>query len=126
MQAIQDLQVNMNLYPAICGYLVNLRTVALYNTLVTQLDLNPDAASFPRQKAALAQAFESYGIKNVLGITVGNEYLLNANSRGDTIQNATTTVLNGINEIKATWPGIPVGTSDTGGQFIDGVAPAVD
>lgn len=94
--------------------------------MATQPDLNPDAASFPRQKAALAQAFENYGTKNVLGITVGNEYLLNANSRGDTIQNATTTVINGVNEIKATWPGIPVGTSDAGGQYLEGLAPAVD
>lgn len=94
--------------------------------MVTQPVLSPDAESFPRQKTALVQAFESYGTKIVLGITVGNEYLLNANSRGDTIQNATMTVINGVNEIKKRWPNIPVGTSDAGGQYLSDVAPAVD
>jgi hypothetical protein len=64
-------------------------------------------------------------------VTVGNEYVLNAPSRGDTIANATTWLLSRINDYKAhliqltssngaiNYASIPVGTSDAAGQYID-------
>lgn len=112
LQAIQDLNVNMSIYAGIY--------------------IHPDVESYNSQVAQLDFALKSYGVDRVDGVTVGNEYLLNAPSRGDTIANATTWLISRINDFKThlrqatasspdqhhNYSSIPVGTSDAAGTFI--------
>lgn len=89
--------------------------------------------------AELDNAYAAYGPSRILGVTVGNEYLLNAQSRGDTVANATTWLISRINDYKAhlqqltaasngavNYTSIPVGTSDAAGTFISNLATAPD
>jgi hypothetical protein len=72
-------------------------------------------------------------------VTVGNEYILNAPSRGDTIVNATSWLLSRINDYKAhliqltassngatNYTSIPVGTSEAAGSYINNLLTSPD
>ena len=58
LEAIRRAKVNIKVFPGI--YLVDV-----------------DEAGYQRQKTALKEALQTYGTDNVLGITVGNEVMLN-------------------------------------------------
>jgi exo-beta-1,3-glucanase (GH17 family) len=58
LEAIKQSKTNLKVYPGI--YLVDV-----------------DEAGYQRQKTALKEALQTYGTGNVLGITVGNEVILN-------------------------------------------------
>jgi exo-beta-1,3-glucanase (GH17 family) len=58
LEAIKQTKTNIKVFPAI--YLVE-----------------KDDVGYQRQKTALQQALQTYGTDNVLGITVGNEFMLN-------------------------------------------------
>ena len=58
LEAIKRTKTNLKIYPGI--YLVDV-----------------DEAGYQRQKTALQQALQTYGTNNILGITVGNEVMLN-------------------------------------------------
>jgi exo-beta-1,3-glucanase (GH17 family) len=58
LEAIKQTKTDIKIYPAI--YLVDV-----------------DEAGYQRQKTALQQALQTYGTSNILGITVGNEVMLN-------------------------------------------------
>ena len=87
--------------------------------LIPRAVLEPDDESYTRQKTILTNALTTYGTSNVLGITVGNEYVLQSVQNGDTSENATARVVAKMTEVRAdlTALGIdlPVGTSDAGG-----------
>ena len=58
LEAIKRTKTNLKVYPSI--YLVDV-----------------DEAGYQRQKTALQHALQTYGTNNILGITVGNEVMLN-------------------------------------------------
>jgi hypothetical protein len=100
-------------------------------------DVHPDVESYNSQLAQLDNTFAAYGPSRILGVTVGNEYILNAPSRGDTIANATSWLLSRINDYKAhliqltsdgptNYTSVPVGTSDAAGQYINNLLTAPD
>ncbi|KIM25033.1 glycoside hydrolase family 17 protein [Serendipita vermifera MAFF 305830] len=99
LQAIQDTQVDIKVFAAIY--------------------LEPEELSYTRQKTILENALATYGTTNVLGIAVGNEYVLQAIQAGDTSENATTRVVTKMTEVRtdliALGYNLPVGTSDAGG-----------
>ncbi|KIM19637.1 glycoside hydrolase family 17 protein [Serendipita vermifera MAFF 305830] len=117
VQAIEDLHVNMSVYAGIY--------------------VHPDAESYVSQVAQLDNTYAAYGPSRVLGVTVGNEYILNAPSRGDSIVNASTWLVSRINDYKAhllqltsttstNYTSIPVGSSDAAGDFINTLVPVSD
>jgi hypothetical protein len=130
----------MSVYAGICTYtpLVTHLSPVLITTALNK-DVNPDLPSYLSQVAQLDNTFAAYGPSRILGVTVGNEYILNAPSRGDTIANATTWLISRINDYKAhltqlttssngatNYTSIPVGTSDAAGTYIDGLITAPD
>lgn len=99
--------------------------------------VHPDAESYISQVAQLDHTLTTYGPSKILGVTVGNEYILNAPSRGDTIPNATSWLLSRINDYKAhliqltstsshNYTTIPVGSSDAAGEFIKDLFTSTD
>ncbi|KAG8752023.1 hypothetical protein FRC14_007437 [Serendipita sp. 396] len=116
VQAIQDLKVNMSVYAGIY--------------------VHPDVESYNRQVALLDDTLKAYGTSHILGVTVGNEYVLNAPSRGDTIVNATTWVNSRIVDYKihlrqlstssTNFSSIPVGTSDAAGTYLGDLTTVAD
>jgi len=93
-------------------------------------DVNPDLPSYTAQVAQIDAAFSAYGSSRILGVTVGNEYILNAPSRGDTIANATAWLISRITDYKTHLQSksisLPVGTSDAAGTYLGSVAPSTD
>jgi exo-beta-1,3-glucanase (GH17 family) len=93
-------------------------------------DVNPDLPSYTSQVSQLDAAISAYGTSRILGVTVGNEYILNAPSRGDTITNATTWLISRITDYKTHLQNktlsLPVGTSDAAGTYLGSVAPSTD
>jgi exo-beta-1,3-glucanase (GH17 family) len=88
-------------------------------TAICSTDLEPEELSYTRQKTILENALATYGTDNVLGIAVGNEYVLQAGNNGDTTANASARVVEKMNEVRtdltALGYNLQVGTSDTGG-----------
>lgn len=82
------------------------------------IDLEAEDLSYTRQKTILEDALATYGTTNVLGITVGNEYVFNATNNGFTNDAATTRLIEKITEVRTDLTGLgydlPVGTSETG------------
>ncbi|CAG7850239.1 Probable glucan endo-1,3-beta-glucosidase btgC; AltName: Full=Endo-1,3-beta-glucanase btgC; AltName: Full=Laminarinase btgC [Serendipita indica DSM 11827] len=93
LQAIDDLKVDVQVFPGIY--------------------LEREELSYTRQKRILEDALTVYGTSRVLGVTVGND------NAGDTIDNATTRLVEKMNEVRTDLTAlnfnIPVGTSETGG-----------
>ncbi|CAG8593941.1 9810_t:CDS:2 [Acaulospora colombiana] len=71
------------------------------NASYLSLDVHPDVPSYTSQVALLDFALLTYGTSRIAGITVGNEYVLNAPSRGDSIPNAVNWVNSRIIDYKA-------------------------
>ncbi|KAG8815547.1 hypothetical protein FRC17_000669 [Serendipita sp. 399] len=118
VQAIQDARVNISVYAGIY--------------------VHPDVESYNRQVALLDDTLKAYGTSHILGVTVGNEYVLNAPSRGDTIPNATAWVNSRIIDYKThlrqlttsssphNYSSIPVGTSDAAGTYLGDLVTSAD
>ena len=118
LEAIKQTKANLKVFPAI--YVVD-----------------KDDAGFLRQKTALQQALQTYGTDNVLGITVGNEFMLNcitehkATSANSTVGLAASAVLKTrVADIRQMLTSmsitLPVGTSDAGSYFNNDILGAVD
>ncbi|KAG8804903.1 hypothetical protein FRC17_005836 [Serendipita sp. 399] len=110
LQAISDLKVDLKVFAAIY--------------------LEPEEESYTRQKTILENALATYGTANVLGIAVGNEYVFEALNDGDTSANATSRVIEKMNEVRtdltALGYNLQVGTSDTGGTLSQTLVDAAD
>ncbi|KAG8772995.1 hypothetical protein FRC19_005969, partial [Serendipita sp. 401] len=110
LQAISDMKVDMKIYAAIY--------------------LEPEEESYTRQKKILEDALAVYGTANVLGVAVGNEYILQAIQAGDTTENSTARVVEKMNEVRTDLTALgytlPVGTSDTGGTISQSLVDAAE
>ena len=118
LEAIKQTKTNIKVFPAI--YIVD-----------------KDDVGYQRQKTALQQALQTYGTDHVLGITVGNEFMLNyitehsATSPNSTVGLAASALLKTkIADIRTMLTGmninLPVGTSDAGSYFNNDLLGAVD
>jgi exo-beta-1,3-glucanase (GH17 family) len=78
----------------------------------------------------LQTSLSTYGTTNVLGIAVGNEYVLASTQAGDTLENATSRVVSKMNEVRtdltALGYNLLVGTSDAGGMVSQTMVNAAD
>jgi exo-beta-1,3-glucanase (GH17 family) len=78
----------------------------------------------------LQNSLSTYGTTNVLGVAVGNEYVLASTQAGDTIENATSRVVSKMNEVRtdltALGYNLLVGTSDAGGAVSQTMVNAAD
>ena len=107
LEAIKQTRTNLKVFPAI---------------YVSE----KDEVSYQRQRTSLQQALQTYGKDNVLGIIVGNEFMLNytlahnATDVNSTVGQSASAILKGkIADIRQMLTSIkidvPVGTSDVGG-----------
>jgi exo-beta-1,3-glucanase (GH17 family) len=81
--------------------------------------LERDDVSYIRQKVALEDSLSTYGTENVLGITVGDNYVYTATKQyNDTIPEATSRVVSKMidvrNDLTALGHDLLVGTSESG------------
>ncbi|ORX37088.1 glycoside hydrolase superfamily [Kockovaella imperatae] len=116
LQAIQDTKVNMTIWPAI------------------YVDSNETA--YEAQVQAISSALTTYGVANVEGVTVGNEYILDtAGSNSNTsaaYDAAVETILSKVTEVKGVLQGLnlgktlPVGTSDAGSLMSTTLGAGID
>ncbi|KAJ9104679.1 hypothetical protein QFC21_002177 [Naganishia friedmannii] len=112
LQAIRDTKVQMGVY------------VAVY--------VDADTQAYKDQVQAIRGALEMFGTGDVLGITVGNEYILNQQLAGLSTATATSTILNHIKELNTTVKGwgldkaLPIGTSDAGSLMSATLARGID
>ena len=118
LEAIKQTKTNVKVFPAI--YLVD-----------------GDDAGYQRQKAALQLSLQTYGANNILGITVGNEFMLDyltahsAKTANGTDGLAASALLKAkITDIRQMLKtmniNLPVGTSDAGAFFNTDLLGAVD
>jgi len=119
MEAIKQTKTNIKVYPAI--YLVE-----------------NDEVAYQRQKTLVQQALQTYGTDHILGITVGNEFMLNyltahgggSNVNGTAGLAASALLKAKITDIRQMLQGmsitLPVGTSDAGAYFNNDLLGAVD
>ncbi|KAH8082585.1 glycoside hydrolase superfamily [Filobasidium floriforme] len=106
LQAIQDTKVDLSVY------------VAIY------VDSNQDA--FDSQLEAIEDALKTYGADHVLGVTVGNEYILFNGAAGiPKIVNDVATVRARIDALGLSKT-LPHGTSDAGSVFTQALAEGID
>jgi len=120
LEAIKQTKVNMSVY------------LGNYN-------IPTDPTPYTRQRDAIMAAIQTYGVDNIAGITVGNEFMLNyLNANGGTVPNSdignagaallipnitdTRQMLASLNLPKT----IPVGNADAGSYFNNEVLAAVD
>ena len=118
LEAIEQTKTNLKVFPAI--YVVD-----------------KDDVGFQRQKTALQQALQTYGTGSILGIIVGNQFMLNymteqqATSANITVGLAASAILKTrIADIRQMLTSmsisLPVGTSDEGSYFNNDLLGAVD
>ena len=118
LEAIKQTKTNVKVFPAI-------------------FVVDKDDAAYQRQKAALQQALQTYGTDNVLGITVGNEFMLNyileqgaSNANGAVGLAASALLKTKIADIRQMLTtmniNLPVGTADAGSYFNNDLLGAVD
>jgi len=146
---ITDIQLMSQLTPRIRTYgadcnlsalvleAINRTKVDMMVTLAIYID-SGDWSSYDRQKSAIMDALNTYGTRNVDGITVGNEFMLNWLTQyggGDNPngaignQGANLLIVNITdtrNWLKTLGLSIPVGNSDAGSYFNNLVLEAVD
>lgn len=119
LEAIKQTKTNIKVYPAI--YLVE-----------------NDEVAYQRQKTLVQQALQTYGTDHILGITVGNEFMLNyltahgggSNVNGTAGLAASALLKTKIADVRQMLQGmsitLPVGTSDAGAYFNNDLLGAVD
>lgn len=116
LQAIEDLGVNMTIWPAV------------------YVDSNDTAMT--TQLQALGAALETYGTDHIGGITIGNEYILDITGTSDnsssgyasalaTLQADLKTANTTIKNLKLDKP-LPIGNSDSGANFGTALGKSVD
>jgi exo-beta-1,3-glucanase (GH17 family) len=111
-QAIQQTQTNLHVFPGIY--------------------IDGNDTTYTRQRDQLFQVLDQYGLDNVLGITVGNEYLLDSNGDPTTLATAQTYLLSKITDVRTVLAGknynktIPVGSADAGSMITAEYAAACD
>jgi exo-beta-1,3-glucanase (GH17 family) len=118
LEAIKQTKTNIKIFPAI--YLVD-----------------GDDVGYQRQKTALQQSLQTYGTSNILGIAVGNEFMLNyitahnAQDASGSVGLAASALLKvkiaDIRQLLQTMSiTLPVGTADAGSYFNNDLLGAVD
>jgi len=118
LEAIRQTKTNIKIYPAV--YIVD-----------------GDDAGYTRQKTAIQQSLQTYGTDNILGITVGNEFMLNyitdhgaANANGTVGLAASALLKTKITDMRQLLASmsinLPVGTADAGSYFNNDLLSAVD
>jgi len=118
LEAIKRTKTNLKIFPAI--YLVDV-----------------DEAGYQLQKTALKEALQTYGTDNILGITVGNEvmlnYLLDRNNQNPSSPDglAASALLKAkITDIRQMLASmninLPIGTADAASYFNNDLLSAVD
>lgn len=119
LEAIKQTKTNIKVYPAI--YLVD-----------------KDEVAYQRQRTAIQEALQTYGTDHILGITVGNEFMLNyltahgggSNTNGTQGLAASAILKTRIADIRQLLQSmninLPVGTSDAGAYFNTDLLGAVD
>jgi exo-beta-1,3-glucanase (GH17 family) len=144
IQVMSQLTKRVRLYGADC----NQSALVLEAIKQTKVDMQvylanyptpDDATAYTRQRDTIKEAIQTYGTDHILGVTVGNEFMLNyLNANGATDPNSavgntgaqilisdindTRTMLSGMNLDKT----IPVGNSDAGAYFNTMVLEASD
>jgi exo-beta-1,3-glucanase (GH17 family) len=112
-QAIQQTQTNLHVFPGIY--------------------IDGNDTTYTRQRDQLFQVLDQYGLDNILGITVGNEYLLGAYTADpNSLATAQTYLLSKISDVRTVLASknynktIPVGSADAGSQVTATYAAACD
>ncbi|CAG7848338.1 Putative glucan endo-1,3-beta-glucosidase btgC; AltName: Full=Endo-1,3-beta-glucanase btgC; AltName: Full=Laminarinase btgC [Serendipita indica DSM 11827] len=112
-QAIQQTKTNLHVYAGIY--------------------IDGNETTFERQRDEAFAVFDQYGVDNVLGITVGNEYLLQAYTANPaTLETAQTYLISKIQDVRTMLASknygktIPVGSADAGSQITATYAQAAD
>lgn len=109
LEAIQKTKVNMTIYPA---------------AWLPQQSDDPQNVTYNRQVSEVQKAIETYGVDNIQGITVGNEFLLNGGSEAELIEKMADmrSLLASLNLSKT----LPVGTADAGSMITTSLAQGSD
>ncbi|CAD6920849.1 unnamed protein product [Tilletia controversa] len=104
LEAIKQTKVNMTIFPAVW--------------------VDNNATTYARQVAEIQDAITKYGVDQIEGVTVGNEFLLNGGSELDLIQKMADmrTLLAGMALSKT----VPVGTADAGSMITATLAAGAD
>ncbi|CDR88960.1 uncharacterized protein SPSC_06332 [Sporisorium scitamineum] len=129
IQLLSQLTSRIRLYGSDCST----SQLVLHAIQQTKVDMDvflavwvdDDPTTFARQVDNVVDAIDKYGVGNVAGVTVGNEYLLNGGQVGVLVEkirsvNAT------INGGKGRGRYVPVGTADAGSMITTTLAEAVD
>ncbi|KAF8519533.1 glycoside hydrolase family 17 protein [Gautieria morchelliformis] len=146
IQLMSQLTTRIRLYGADCNQTSVVldaiqRTKVNMTVYVGNYVVPSDNTAYQRQRDELQTAFASFGVNNVVGMTVGNEFMLNyVTDNGGATQdingpvantgaqllismiNDTRTWLQGLNLPKS----LPVGTSDAGSYFNNEVLASID
>jgi exo-beta-1,3-glucanase (GH17 family) len=142
IQLLSQLTKRIRLYGAECevSHLVleaiKQTKVDMAVTLAIYIDPG-DWSSYDRQKVAIREALTTYDTKNIAGLTVGNEFMLNyLNTNGGTAPNDAVgnqgadllivNITDTRNMLRELGLSIPVGNSDAGSYFNTKVLEAVD
>ncbi|CAG8671531.1 16683_t:CDS:2, partial [Acaulospora colombiana] len=94
--------------------------------------IDGNETTYERQRDQAFDVLDKYGVDNILGITVGNEYLLQTSSGGGSVTTAETYLISKINEVRTMLQAknyaktIPVGSADAGSQITPELAAAAD
>ena len=142
MQLLSQITTRVRLYTSDCNQTaLALEAIKQTKTNVKVLAAiyvaEKDDVGYRRQKTALQQALQTYGTDNVLGIIVGNEFMLNyatthnATSANSTVGLAASAILKAkIADIRQMLTSmnitLPVGTSEAGSFFNVDLLGAVD
>ncbi|BGP17622.1 hypothetical protein JCM10213_001273 [Rhodosporidiobolus nylandii] len=108
LQAIQDTKINMTVW------------LGAY--------IGPNTTVNAEQQQLILDALEKYGPDNVGGITIGNEYILNAATKATAISYITEQIASFNKSLLALDLGkhIPVGTADAGSEYTATLAAGID
>ncbi|PVG00457.1 glycoside hydrolase [Serendipita vermifera] len=95
--------------------------------------IDGNETTYERQRDQAFDVLDKYGVDNILGITVGNEYLLQQNTANPALlPTAQTYLISKINEVRTMVEAknygktIPVGSADAGSQITPELAAAAD
>jgi len=101
----------------------------LTSQLGVYMDIN-DPTIYTRQLSETMKVLNTFKPSNVLGITVGNEILLQAQSAGNSVTQALADVTTNIRSVKsavaAMGLSIPVGSGDAGSMLTEAYGAACD
>ncbi|KAF8589447.1 glycoside hydrolase family 17 protein [Ramaria rubella] len=146
IQLLSQLTTRIRLYGADCNQTSLVldavqRTKVNMTVYVGNYVVPSDNTAYTRQRGELQTAFQSFGVDNVGGVTVGNEFMLNyvtdnggadQNINSPTADTGAQLLIAMINDTRQWLEGLnlpktlPVGTSDAGSYFNNEVLAAVD